>query len=63
MKRIECPDCRVTYPAERLYSHPGDEPKQGKTYTVVCSVCNRQFDIELKDGFFKRWWAKTGFGE
>ncbi len=48
---VQCPKCRVKYPLEQLYSDAHDRPAQGKTYTVVCAVCNAQFDVSFR----KRW--------
>ncbi len=47
MKFAACPNCRVQYPLQRLGAHP----EAGKTYTVLCSVCGKQFNV----AFLKRW--------
>ena len=48
---VGCPNCRVKYPAEKLYSETHDRPEPGKVYTVVCSLCGQQFDVR----FQRRW--------
>jgi hypothetical protein len=48
---VQCPHCRVRYPLEKLYSNAHDRPAQGKSYTIVCAVCRRQFDVS----FQRRW--------
>jgi len=45
---VQCPGCQVRYPLERLYSNDHDRPAQGKSYTVLCAVCGRQFDVGIR---------------
>ena len=52
---VECPHCRVRYPLERLYTDRHDQPAEGKSYTIVCSVCQGQFEVS-----FQRSWSLRG---
>jgi DNA-directed RNA polymerase subunit RPC12/RpoP len=45
---VQCPGCRVRYPLDRLYADPHDGPAEGKSYTVLCAVCGRQFEIGIR---------------
>lgn len=45
---VQCPGCRVRYPLEKLYGEPHDRPAEGKSYTVLCAVCRRQFDVSIR---------------
>ena len=48
---VECPNCGVRYPLDRLYADQHDRPSPGKSYTILCSVCGRRFDVT----FSRRW--------
>lgn len=52
---VDCPHCRVRYPLERLYGNQRDQPTEGRSYTIVCSVCGGQFDVS-----FQRGWSLRG---
>jgi hypothetical protein len=52
---VECPYCRVRYPLEKLYADRHDQPAPGKSYTLVCTLCNGQFDVG-----FQRSWSLRG---
>lgn len=48
---VQCPNCRVRYPLKRIYSDLHDRPMEGRSYTVVCTVCGQQFDVAIR----RRW--------
>ena len=56
---VECPECRVRYPEERLYGAPHDRPTDGKRYTVSCSVCGHQFDVVYSKNWVRRLRARV----
>ena len=56
MKFVGCPNCQVQYPVNRLYRDPHDRPAPGKTYTILCTVCDRRFDVTFR----KRWLFSLG---
>lgn len=55
--RLECPTCHTSYEAARC----GVSPKSGDTVsaTIVCILCQSQFDATLTPTPGLGWWARV----
>lgn len=58
--RIECPNCKTSYTAERLGITLG--PQQSAQLDVACVLCKAPFHVEINPKVVATtpgWWART----